>query len=579
MNNLELSQIFYQMADLLEMQEVEFKPRAYEKAARVLETKKEDVSKVYNREGLEGLKKIPGVGESIAKSIEEYLNTGVIEDYERLKKQAPVDIDKLSSVEGLGPRTIKKFYKELNIKSVEDLEKAAKKGKIRKLEGFGEKSEKNILESIEFLKEGGDRVLLGRALPMIRDILKRLKENKEVKKAEIAGSARRMKETVGDIDILASSSDPKKTMDFFVNMPEVVKIWNHGKTKSSVRLKDGLDCDLRIVEKNSFGAALQYFTGSKDHNIIVRRIAIEKGYKLNEYGLFKKSNEKIAGENEKEVYNALGLSYIPPEIRTNKGEIKAAQNDFQGKQPGLPKLLNYNQILGDTQCHTNWSDGANTLEEMAEAAKRTGYEYLVITDHAGMLKIANALDEDRLIKQMKEIDRINQKMSGFRLIKSCEVDIEEDGSLAIKDEILEKLEIVSAAIHSKFKMPEKEMTKRVIRAIENPNVDVIVHPTARVIQKREPIALNMEEVFKAAKANNVALEVNSHIDRLDLNAENVRRAVEKGVKLTIGTDAHSFTYFPMIELGVATARRGWAEAKDVLNTRSLNDFLDFFNKK
>lgn len=559
------------MADFLEMKEVEFKPRAYEKAARVLESMEEDVKKIYQEGGIKALKEIPGVGEAISKKIEEYIKTGRIKEFNRLKKECPVRIDQLTRIEGLGSRKIKVLYKKLKIKTLKDLEKAAKKGKIRDLEGFGEKSEENILQGIEFVRRSKGRFLLGEILPVTREMISELDKLKEVGRISPAGSIRRMQETIGDIDILITSQKPGKVMEYFVKMPEVVKVWAKGPTKSSVRLKGGFDCDLRVIKNESFGAALQYFTGNKDHNILTRRIAIKKGLKLNEYGVFK-NERKIAGKNEKEVYQAIGLPYIEPEIRNNTGEIEAAS---EGK---LPKLIDYNDIKGDCHVHSKWSDGSHTIEEMAKAAKKMDYQYIAITDHTGSLSIAGGLNEKELLKQMKEIDKINQKISGIKILKGCEVNIKQDGSLDIKDEVLAKLDIVVAAVHSGFKMSKEDMTKRIIKAMENPNVDLIAHPTGRLIMRRKGYELDWEKIFKVAKKTKTALEINSYYERLDLKDIDIRQAVEHGVKLMINTDSHATSHLSYMELGIATARRGWAEKKDVLNTKPLKDFLDFFKK-
>ncbi len=571
MKNLELAQIFYQMAEFIEMNEVSFQSRAYNKAARVLDSLDMDIEEIYQKEGIKGLKKIEGIGESIAKKIEEYIKTNKIKAYQRFKKQCPVDLEKLIAVEGLGARKIKVLYKELGIKNLKDLEKAAKAGKIAELEGFGQKSEQNILQAIEFVKSGQSRFLLGRALPVVRQIISRLEELPEVKKINPAGSIRRMKETIGDVDILVVSSKPDKVMDFFVKMSGVVKVWAQGSTKSSVRLRNGLDCDLRIVEKQSFGAALQYFTGSKDHNILVRRLAKKKGLKLNEYGVFK-GKRQVAGKNEKEVYQAIGLPYIEPELRTNTGEIEAA---LENK---LPKLINYNDIKGDIHCHSNWSDGRETIEQVAKAAKRFGYQYVAITDHAGFLKISHALDEKQLLKQMAEIDKINKRLSGIKVIKGAEVDIKADGSLAIKDEVLVKLDFVIGAVHSNFKMSKRALTQRLVRAMENPNIDAIAHPTGRVLQRRKEYQLDFERIFKTARKTKTALEINANASRLDLKDVYIRQAAEADVKMVIGTDVHPLNYMLMMELGVAQARRGWATKEDILNTQSLTKFLKNFKK-
>ncbi len=575
MTNLELAQILYQMADFLEMKEVSFKPRAYEKAARSIESLKKDLQKVYQEGGIETLKNISGIGQGIAEKIEEYINTGRIKEYEKLKKESPVDIEELSSVEGMGPRKIKILYRELGVKNIKDLEKAAQKGRIKDLEGFGPKSEANILQAIGFVRQNQGRFLLGVILPSARAIVQRLKGLPQVKKISLAGSLRRRKEAVGDVDILVACSSSQKVMEAFVAMPEVVKVWARGPTKSSVRLKAGYDCDLRVVKKESFGAALQYFTGSKDHNIATRRIAIERNLKLSEYGVFK-DDKRVAGSDEEEVYQAIGLVYMPPEIRTNTGEIEAAFQEAQGNK-ALPRLIGYDDIKGETQCHTTWSDGAQTIEEMARAAKKMGHQYIVITDHAGFLRVAHGMDEKRLLKYMSAIDRADKKVSGIKILKGAEVDIKIDGSMAVKDEVLAKLDIVIGSIHSGMKMSQKDATKRVIRAISNPHVNIIGHPTGRVIQKREGYPLDLKKVFQAAKKNRTAIEINAHQDRLDLKDTDIRQAIEAGVKMTMGTDAHSVNHLWMMELGIGQARRGWAGKSSVLNTnKDYRFFVESF---
>ena len=577
MRNLELAQIFSQLADLLEMKEEDtfFESRAYNKAARVLESLEKDVGEIYQEGGLEALQKISGIGKALASKIEEFIKTGRIKAYQKFKKESPVDIESLISVEGLGPKKIKVLYKKLKIRNLKNLEKAAKAGKIGKLDGFGEKSEKNILQGIAFVKAGKGRFLLGLILPIVRQIIGHLEKLPQVGKISVAGSIRRMKETIGDIDILVTSTKPAKVMDFFVQMPEVIKIWAKGPTKSSVRLKGGFDCDLRVIKRESFGAALQYFTGSKDHNILTRRIAQQKGLKLNEYGVWRGKN-RIAGRTEKKVYQAIGLAYIEPELRTNTGEIEAALRQTQGKPNGLPKLIGYNDIKGDCHCHTDWSDGMQSIEQMAQAAKKMGYQYLVITEHTKDLKISNGLDEKKLLRQMKEIDIINSRLKGIRILKGCEANIRADGTIDIKDEVLSKMDIVVAAVHSKYKMPKNEMTQRIIRAMENPNVDIIGHPTGGKILRRESCQLDFDQIFKAAKRTKTALEINAQPERLDLRNNNIRKAIKAGVKLVISSDAHCQMSLSLMELGIAQARRGWAEKKDILNTKPLKEFLKSF---
>ena len=401
---------------------------------------------------------------------------------------------------------------------------------------------------------------------MIRDIENRLKNLPEVKKAVAAGSVRRMKETIGDADFLVLSNKPEETMDFFVTMPDVAKVHSKGRTKSSIKLKTGMDADIRILAEESFGAALQYFTGNKDHNIVLRRIAQKRGWKLSEYGLFQKTKQ-IAGETEEGVYEKLGLRWIPPELRENTGEIEAAMKN------NLPNLIGYEDLKGDLQVHSNWTDGSNSIQQMAEQAKKNGLEYLVISDHSKYLAMTGGLDEKKLAKQGKEIDSINKKLKDITILKGVELNILKDGTLDIPNEALKTLDIASAAIHSHFDMEKDSMTKRVIKAIENPNVDVLIHPTTRQIQKREPVQLDIEKIIEASKQTGTILDIDSYPDRLDLKDENVRKAVQTGAKLGISSDAHSTIHMQYLELGIAQARRGWATAKNVVNTNKLEEFL------
>jgi len=565
MKNKEVARVLYAIADLLEIKEEKFKPNAYRKAAQNIELLPEDIEKVFEQGNLE---KIPGVGKNIAKKIEEFLKTGKLEYYERLKKEIPVDVEALSSIEGMGPKKIKTLYNELGIKNLSELEKAAREGKIREIKGMGEKTEKKILESIAFARKG-KRELLGVILPEAME-LKALLE-KKVEMISIAGSLRRMKETVGDMDILAFSSQPAEVMDFFTSMENVEAVIAKGETKSSVRLESGIQVDLRIVPKESFGSALQYFTGSKEHNIEVRRIAVRAGCKLNEYGLFK-GEKRIAGESEEEVYRALGMDYIPPELRENRGEVEAA---MAGK---LPHLIEYGDVKGDLQMHTKWSDGANTIEEMVEEARKMGHEFIAITDHVGSLKIAGGMDEDEIRKQMREVEKVNEKYDDIHVFYGVEVNIMKDGSLDMGKSVLKDVDVVVAGIHSGLRMSEEEMTARMIKAMESGVVNIIAHPTGRIIQRREGIKLDFEKVFDAAKENGVIMEINAQPARLDLNDVHVKRAVEKGLKLSIGTDAHNLSNLHYINLGVAVARRGWAEKKDIINTYSPKKLEKVFEK-
>lgn len=577
MSNQELVKILYEMAALLEMKEMAFKPQAYEHAAYSIEALGEDVDEIYKKGGLKALEEIPGVGQGIAERIEEYIKTGHIKDYERLKKQFPIDVTGLMEIGGVGPKMVKKLYKKLGIKNARELETAARAGKLSKLEGLGEKSEQKILKSIGYLAQSQGRFILGFILPTVRKIVDSLRALPEVKRAEFAGSIRRMQETVGDLDILVISNKPSRVMNFFVKMPEVQDIVEKGPTKTSVRLKIGMDADVRVLPPESFGAALQYFTGDKFHNIALREIAIRKGYKLNEYGLFKGNPAKslrdrgagklVAGKTEEEIYKKLGMDWMEPELRTNHGEIEAA---IAGK---LPKLIGYDDLKGDLQVQTDWTDGENSIKEMAEAAKRQGLEYIVITDHTKSLAMTGGLDEKKLLKQMAEIDKVQKQVGGIKILKGAEVNINKDGTLDIDDETLAKLDVVGAAVHSNFGMSEADMTKRIIRAMENPNVDVLFHPTGRIIKRREPYKVDMDKIIQTAARARTVLEVDAYPDRLDLKDEHVRKAVDEGVKLSIDSDAHSAAHLKLLEFGIAQARRGWCEKKDVVNTRPWQEML------
>jgi len=567
MKNQEIAKILYEIADLLEIEGVEFKPRAYRRAAQNIESLSVDIEELYKKGQLD---KIPGVGKSIAEKIKEYLETGKVRKLEELRKKIPVDIESLSAVEGLGPRMIKTLYEKLGVKNLDDLERVCRERRLRRLKGFGEKLEKKILENIQLVKQRQQqRFLLGFVLPEANAIVEELKPY--VKKISLAGSIRRRKETIGDVDILAVADEPEYVMDLFTGLKRVEKVLAKGKTKSSVRLYGGIQVDLRIVEEESFGSALQYFTGSKEHNIEVRKIAIKHGYKLNEYGLFK-GEEKIAGKDEEEVYKALGMQWIPPELRENRGEIEAALNG------NLPKLVEYEDVKGDLQMHTKWSDGANTIEEMVQEAKKLGHKFIAITDHVGSLKIAGGMDEEDVKEQAKEIEKLRKKYDDIYIFHGVEANIMKDGNLDVSNNLLKEVDLVLASVHSAFRMDEKEMTKRVIKAIEHEYVDIIAHPTCRIIQKREPIKLDIEKVFEAAKENEVIMEINAYPDRLDLNDIHTKMAIEMGIKISIGTDAHSKDHLKFYELGVAVARRGWAEKKDIINTYNIEELRKLFQK-
>lgn len=571
MNNKKIAQMFSEIAEFLEMEDVEFKPQAYRKAAIILDNLEDDVSDIYNKGGKKALVDLSGIGESMAEKIEEYLKTGKIDYYDRLKKKIPVDVDELMAIEGVGPKTIKTFYKKLGIKSVDDLEKAIREHKIAPLPGFGEKTEKNILTGIKFFKRSKGRFLLSEILPEVKRIEDNLKKMKEVEKISVAGSVRRKKETIGDVDFLIVAKEPEKVMDYFVNLPGVAKVWGKGRTKSSVRMEEGFDVDLRVVNKKSYGSALQYFTGAKDHNISTRRIAIKKGLKLNEYGLFK-GKKMIAGWNEKGVYKKIGLDWMEPELREDRGEVELAE---EGK---LPNLIKLEDIKGDLHCHSNWNGGNHSIKEIAEAAIERGYQYLGISDHTKFLRIENGLDEKDLENQRKETDSLNKEFKNFKLLQGAEVNILKDGSLDINNDALEKLDYVIAGIHSSFKLSREEMTERIIKAMENPFVNIISHPTGRILKERDQYDVDIDKIFEAAKKYNIFLEINSFPKRLDLNDVNIKKAIDHGLKLVINADSHHKDHLRYMEFGVMQARRGWTSKKDILNTLPLKELIKELGK-
>ena len=570
MLNQVLSKIFREMAVFLEIKGVAFKPQAYEKVSEVLENLEEDVKDIYKNGDLKALENIPGVGASIAEHIEEYIKTGHIKNYEKLKKELPVDIECLRSVEGVGPKTILLLYKKLKIKNLEKLEEAAKAGKIRKIKGLGEKTEQKILKGIEFVKSSGGRLILGYAVPIAKTLLEKIRSLPGVELAEFGGSLRRRQETIGDLDFIAFSDNPTEIINKFLKFPEIKHVYTKGEYRALVRLDIDMDADISVVSPKSFGAAMIAWTGNKHHNIAIRAIAEKKGWLLNDYGLWK-NKQLLASKTEEEVYQKLGMDWIPPEIRNDSGEIKAA---LEGK---LPKLVGYEDLKGDLQVQTDWTDGKHSIKEMAGAAQKMGLEYICITDHTKSLAMTGGSDEKRLLKQMAAIDEVNRefKSSKFKVLKGAEVNIMKDGTLDIDDEILAKLDVVGAAVHQNFNMSEGDMTNRIIRAVENPNVDIIFHPTGRIINKRPAYPVNVEELLKAAKRTKTVMEIDAFPDRLDLKDEYIRKGVEMGVKFAIDSDAHHIYHLQYLEYGIAQARRGWAEKKDIINAWPLEKMRGF----
>ena len=572
MKNSEIARVFHDMADLLELKgENVFKIRAYRRAAQVIEHLPKEMA-VMLEQG-EDFQKIPGVGDAIAKKSTELIETGKLEAYESLKDEFPEGITRLLEIPGIGPRTAHLLSSELNITSAEQLEEAIREGKVADLFRMGDKTAQNLLHKIQAMRRKDQRIPIGQALPIVEDILKSLSSLPGVKNMTSAGSLRRFRETVGDIDIMGTADNPEKVIDKFVALPVVKEVLAKGPTKASVILSPGLQADLRMVEHDSFGSLLQYFTGSKEHNIALRTKYQKKGLKLSEYGITDVAHDKLEKfTTEEAFYKRLGMQYIPPEIREDQGEIELSEKHE------IPRLVDLRDIKGDFHAHSKWSDGNNTIEEMALAAKDAGYKYIAITDHSKGLGIAHGLTEERLREQVLEISRLNQKLKGFRILSGMEVDIRADGSIDMPDNMLAELDCVVGAVHSSFNQSEERITRRIIKAIENPHIDIIAHPTSRLIGEREATAVDMEAVFKAAMEHKKALEINAMPSRLDLKDIHIHRARELGVMLAIGTDSHIAGQLKLMRFGIGIARRGWCEPKHILNCLSLDKVLAFFRR-
>ncbi len=559
--NKEIASIFNQIADALEYKgENVFRVVAYRKAARVLEELTEDVEELLKTDKL---KNLPGIGEGMAKKIEEYLKTGKMQKYIEATKGIPPTLLELLNIQNLGPKTLALANKHLGVKNLQDLKRVIEDGSLAKLPQMGEKKVENIKKGIELYERSHERLSIAVAESIASGVIEYLKNNAPVLQISPAGSLRRWKETIGDIDILVTGKDHKKIVEVFTHYPDAEQILSAGETKSSILVQGGVQVDIRIVDKKSFGAALQYFTGSKAHNVRLRGIAVDKKWKLNEYGLFD-GERAIAGESEEGVYKKLGLQWIPPELREDRGEVEAAQKNR------IPHLIDLSDIRGDLQMHSNYSDSSATIEELALAAQKLGYEYILITDHSRSAKYAHGLEIERLFKQWEEIDELNKRFKNFKILKGIEVDILPNGKLDYPDKILKELDFVVASIHQGF---TKNVTERICSAMENPYVDIIGHPTGRLISKREGYTIDIEKVIKKAAETKTILECNAYPDRLDLNDVNLKRCKELGVKISIGTDAHSVEELKWMKFGVATCRRGWLEKDDVVNTYPLDRLL------
>lgn len=571
MKNREIARIFDEIADIMEIrQDNVFKIRAYHRAALNLEGLNRDLAQMTHKELLE----IPGIGADLAARIEEYLQTGTMAAYEQLKQEIPAGVFTLLAVPDLGPKTAKAIYDALQIASLEDLEKAALEHRLIGIKGIKQKTEENILKGIQAVKRGRERQPLGRMLPAAEELLAALQEKAPVERIELAGSIRRRRDTIKDIDIVATSPDPAAVMEAFVGLTQVHDVIMRGPTRASVIIRDGVQVDLRVVEPASYGAALAYLTGSQAHNVRLREMAQKRGLKINEYGIFREEdNARLGGENEEDIYRLLGLSFVPAVLREDQGEIEAA---MKGR---LPRLITAQDVLGDLHVHSRWSDGAHGIAELVEAARLRGLSYIAVTDHSQGLGVARGLTVERLMEQQAEVRALNRELEGFRVLHGTEMDIRSDGSLDFPDQVLAELDVVVASIHSGFNGTREAMTARIVAAMRNPHVHIIAHPTGRIIGEREGYQLDMEAVLQVAKETGTALEINAYPLRLDLEDRYVRRAKELGVKIAINTDTHAKHQFETLSWGISVAQRGWLEREDVLNTLTAEELLKRLKRK
>ena len=570
--NSDIADIFNKVADLLDIEGANpFRVRAYRNAARAVSNLPQNVSDMIESE--KDLTELPGIGKDLAGKIQEIVGTGSLAQLEDLKGKTSPELIKLMKVAGLGPKRVKALNRNLGVTNLKELKKAAQQGKVREIEGFGEKTEKAILEELEEVEgKQEERIKLREAEQRARPLVAYLEKTKGVKQITVAGSYRRRKETVGDLDILVTCKKGSDVMDRFVNYEDVKKVVSKGTTRSTIVLRSGLQVDLRVVPQMSYGAALHYFTGSKAHNIAVRTLGVKNKLKINEYGVFK-GEKRIAGKTEKEVYDEVDLPYIDPELRENWGEVEAAK---KGRLPGLVVL---GDVRGDLHVHTKETDGRDSLEDMAQAAKEHGYDYLAVTEHSKRVTMAGGMDAKRLGKQIKEIDRLNGRLKDIVLLKGIELDILKDGSLDLPDDILKELDLTVCAVHYDRNLSKKQMTERIIRAMDNPYFNIFAHPTGRLINKRRPYEVDLEKIMEAAKERGCFLEINAQPDRLDLSDRHCKMAKDMGVKLAVSTDAHSVSDLDLIRFGLDQARRGWLEPDDIINTRSLKDLKKMLKRK
>ena len=569
-SNNEIATLFELLANLLEIEDANpFRVRAYRNAARTIRSSTRSMSSLI--EAGQDLSELPNIGKDLAARISTIVATGKLPLLEQVEARVPPTLNDLLQIEGLGPKRVKALYRQLNVRNIEDLKRALRNGRIQQLEGFGRKTEASIRQALERFPLKTSRFKLIEAEAIALPLLHYLQQCRDVGDIVIAGSYRRCQETVGDLDILITATSNSPIMDHFVRYDEVREVLAKGKTRATVVLNSAMQVDLRIVPRISYGAALHYFTGSKAHNIAIRKIGVSQGCKINEYGIFRNS-KRLAGKTEAELYARIGLPFIPPELRENRGEIAAASLDR------LPNLITLQDIRGDLHCHTNASDGHSTLEAMAATAAEKGYQYLSINDHSKRLTIAHGLDKKRLLAQIRAIDRLNEKLDGIVILKSSEVDIMEDGSLDLPDDILKELDFTVCAVHYKFSLPSDKQTQRIIRAMDNPFFNILAHPSGRLINERQAYPLDLEAVLLAARERRCIVELNAHPDRLDLNDEACKLAKDLGVRIAISTDAHSTADLEFMRFGINQARRGWLEARDVINCLPLKDLKQVFKR-